>query len=90
MPNHSANEVCNTVNDPATPLHFAALTGQNNNASLLLEKKADPNLKDSKGNTALHIACRANNLELVKLLDRFGAKTKIKNAQGQGAIDIAI
>lgn len=53
-----------------TPLHNAAISGTLQIVKLLLDYKADPNLKDSTGATVLHYACKCpvDNSEVLKLL----------------------
>lgn len=43
-------------NYSCTPLHFAALNKQPKNVEILLAMKSDPNAKDAKGRTPIHIA----------------------------------
>ena len=46
---------------------------------LLLKEGADVNAKTISLNTALHIACQYNKLEIVKLLVEKGADSTLKN-----------
>jgi ankyrin repeat protein len=52
----------------STALHLAAEEGSPECVKLLLAKKADANLRDYRGFTPLHKACRGANLECVELL----------------------
>ena len=87
--------------DRATPLQFAAMGGNVENAKILLKKNANPNAKDSvitlssplniiqAGNTAMHLAVTIDSFPLVKLLDDYGADATIKNGEEVCPIEIA-
>jgi len=51
--------------------------------------KINVNVYDKEGQTALHQSCLDGNLELVKLLVRFGADVKLANRDGWNALHIA-
>ncbi len=51
-----------------SPLHLAALTGQAMVARKLLAWGATVDLRDHRGDTPLHIACRQGSLDCVKVL----------------------
>jgi ankyrin repeat protein len=51
--------------------------------NLLLDNKANPNLRDSLGETVLFKAYRINNQDLIKLLLAKGANPTIKNYYGK-------
>ena len=53
------------------------------------EGKININFFDKEGMTALHQSCQNGNLELVKLLVRFGADVKLASRDGWSAIHIA-
>jgi len=55
---------------------FCAFSALNGALTLLLHAGLDPNLRNNKGNTALHIACQRGHLETAKLLVKFGARAK--------------
>ena len=56
---------------------------------LLLEKGANPNLADKKGNTPLMLAAYKGNMTVVKMLLEFGADPNLKDNNGQSAVDKA-
>ena len=49
-------------------MHLSALTNQPRITRFLLLAGAQPNIEDGNGNTALHVACRMNNLKCVEAL----------------------
>ncbi|KAK5659434.1 hypothetical protein OQA88_635 [Cercophora sp. LCS_1] len=64
-----------------TPLHWAAANGHAKVVSVLLQRRAEPNLPDQLGVKPIHLAARKNHAEVVKLLLEAGvepntAKTK--------------
>eukprot|EP00347_Sterkiella_histriomuscorum_P009685 403340270 len=83
------NQICNE-HDQATPLHFAIIVNNYDNAKLLLRHRANPNARDNTGNTPLHYACAGNNLSIVRMLDEYNADATIKNVVGVSSIDVAI
>jgi hypothetical protein len=65
-----------------TPVLFAAHRGDARLLSLLLDSRADMNIKCNQGNTALHLAARRGNLDVLTLLHSRGADLEAQNAQG--------
>ncbi|KAI1701171.1 ankyrin repeats (3 copies) domain-containing protein [Ditylenchus destructor] len=63
------------------PLAFAACTNQLDCYRLLRAKKADPNRKDTNGNTVLHMTVIHENMEMLKLVCDTGGKLDIMNNQ---------
>ncbi|KAI0218101.1 Notch-regulated ankyrin repeat-containing protein [Lamellibrachia satsuma] len=51
--------------------------------------KFNVNFYDDDGQTALHQSCLGGNIELVKLLVRFGADVRLANRDGFNALHIA-
>ena len=51
-----------------TPLHWAAIEGHYNTAKFLLENKADRNLKTGEGETAIDLARRCHENDVISLL----------------------
>ncbi|XP_056144910.1 BRCA1-associated RING domain protein 1 [Lampris incognitus] len=56
-----------------TPLHVAAIKGDVDTTTELLDQGADPNLKDNAGWTPLHEACNLGHLAVVEVLVMSGA-----------------
>jgi ankyrin repeat protein len=61
-----------------TPLHWSAFNGHIGAVKVLIDNEADMNLElttgDDKGATAIDLAQKQNNLDIVELLREFGAK----------------
>jgi len=55
----------------------------------LIAAKADPNFRDSSGNTPLHLACSGDRTDTAKCLVRAGANVTIQNAEGHTALVLA-
>src|SRR3569623_2070423 len=70
------------ISDPS--LLYAALENNIDLVRTLLEKCADPNIKDTNGNTALHFAALNNgdNYLLVELLLEYGADIDSQDKEG--------
>lgn len=59
----------NSVDDKGrTPLMMAAETNNAEIVDLLLKNKADPNIKNQDGNTALHVAAQKGNHSIIQVL----------------------
>uniref|UniRef100_A0A0K0E2D4 ANK_REP_REGION domain-containing protein n=1 Tax=Strongyloides stercoralis TaxID=6248 RepID=A0A0K0E2D4_STRER len=71
------------------PLSFAACTGQVDCYRLLRAKKADPNLKDTNGNTVLHMTVIHEKLNMLKLAYETGAKLQATNNQNLTPLTLA-
>ncbi len=72
-----------------TPLHSAARYGALTAAQFLLERGADPNVKDESGNTPLHLASTFRHDDIIDLLIRHQADVNMLNAQGQAPLILA-
>ena len=51
--------------------------------------RVDVNVYDQEGQTALHRGCMEGNLEVVKLLVKFGADVRLANRDGWSALHLA-
>jgi membrane protease YdiL (CAAX protease family) len=71
-------------------LEMAEFRGHRDMVSFLLEKGADPNLKDKNGNTVLIYAAENDDLGSIKLLAKKGANLNAINEKGQTALRIAV
>lgn len=74
-----------------TALHVAVKEGNKAGVVILLDKfKLDADVKDSDGNTALLLAVKEGNLDIVKELMKRGANPEIRDNNGNHAIDIVL
>ncbi|MCJ1457818.1 hypothetical protein MMC28_008187 [Mycoblastus sanguinarius] len=82
----------------ATPLHMASYLGASSIVRYLLEKGADIEARDTRMQTPLHWAVKANvgkkgvgkqNVETVRLLREYGANTEAKDKDGSSPRDSA-
>lgn len=91
-----ANDVLTALNKPGqtvvntrdvtsgeTALHIVARRGDIPYANTLLQKGADPNLKDFKGNTPMMLAVEAGQTSMVNLLSLGRANPNIGNTSGE-------
>ena len=72
-----------------TPLHIAALWGDVEIVEVLLERGADPNVKDDNGQTPLHIAAQEGHVDVVRVLLERGADPRIADNGGHIPLDYA-
>ncbi|CAE7884568.1 ANK3 [Symbiodinium sp. KB8] len=65
------------------PLHWMSQAGRSDEVPFLVKAKADPNQKNSKGETSLHLASRSGHHEVVRQLLENGAETNLADARGR-------
>lgn len=73
-----------------TPLMAAVVKGNKEIVKALLENKANPNITDVNGTTALIYASMFKNYEIVSLLIKADANPDTKDNRGNSALDYAI
>ena len=79
-----------------TPLHLAVHRWllvpevKRQSAHLLLDKGANPNLRNRDGTAPLHIAVAEAHLEAVRLLVHFGAELDLRDLDGLSALQLAM
>eukprot|EP00118_Oscarella_pearsei_P023742 m.288283 g.288283 ORF g.288283 m.288283 type:complete len:269 (+) comp40706_c0_seq45:1101-1907(+) len=79
---------CNEIGGVA-PLLSAAFDGKIDYVNFLLEKKADMNITDNDGCSALHHAVEGNQEDMLRHLIEKGCDKTIKNKYGETAYDVA-
>ncbi|XP_053553743.1 NF-kappa-B inhibitor alpha [Bombina bombina] len=62
-----------------TPLHLAVITEQPEIAQVLLQSGCDPEIRDLRGNTALHIACKQGSLRGVGVITQYAKSHHLKS-----------
>lgn len=75
-----------------SPLHCVRYGGSHSDTIVakLLQKGADPLKSNKKGQTALHLACEANDLEAINHILDAGGSTTIEDAEGLTALHYAV
>ena len=64
-------------------LHIIIRQGDSTWLRYLIQKGANPNIQDGRGNTPMMLAVEANYLEGVQILLRYGANSNLANASGE-------
>ncbi|TTX06316.1 Ankyrin repeat domain-containing protein 46 [Bagarius yarrelli] len=68
------------------PLLQACIDGDVIYAKRLLETGSDPNARDCRGRSGMHLAAARGNVEICRLLHKFGADLLATDAQGNTAL----
>jgi uncharacterized protein len=86
-----ASCVSTPVQKPKDPtIQELIMAGRYPEAKELFKTKTDINAADADGNTALHLAAKVNEADLVSFLIIKGADTELKNNSGDTALHVAI
>ena len=70
-----------------TPLHVASFMGHMNIVIYLIQNNANPDFTTVRGETALHLAARANQTDIIRILLRNGATVDARarvSSRGRG------
>ena len=74
-----------------SPLTLATQKNMKNTVKALLDSSADPNwVLEKDGNTALHLAVKNTNIEIIELLLQKGANLKIINSDNYTPLSLAL
>jgi len=73
-----------------TALTASSYKGLTSVVKVLLENKANPNIADTNGTTALIYATLAKNVEIINLLLKHGANKAHKDNRGNSALEYAL
>jgi len=73
-----------------TPLHLAALNGNNSMVAFLIENGANVNAKNVEGSSPLHMAISAGHLEVVSYLATHGAFMNAQDDEGDSPLHYAV
>src|SRR5687768_14827306 len=73
-----------------SPLHYAALNDDAQEARRLLGERADPNIADRAGFTPLHFAAQEGSVAVARLLLDNGADVDAVNVNGNTALFVAV
>eukprot|EP00439_Symbiodinium_sp_Y106_P004340 s6034_g1.t1 len=85
-------ELATQCRDPSTgwrPQHMEAKRGLVNVVRLLLDKRADPNVKNSDGETPLHHAALEGHSEVIRLLLQKKADLNVQDSVGMTPLNMA-
>ena len=86
---NNVNELCNSKLE-GTPLHFACMSNNLLAVKNILRKGGNVNSIDHLGNTPLIYATEVKNLEILRILDEYGASGDMKNYEGLNAYYIGV
>jgi uncharacterized protein len=74
----------------AAPIQSATAAKHHKIVKMLLERGADPNVREQKGYTPLHAAAQNGDEEMIRILLFGGADLTIKGRDGRTPMDVAI
>jgi len=74
----------------AAPIHSASAGRHHKVVKMLLDNRADPNIREQGGYTSLHITAQSGNVEMIRVLLFGGADVNLKSDDDKSPLDIAI
>jgi ankyrin repeat protein len=77
-------------NNNETPLHAAAIVGDQEAIKILIEKKAEIDAKNKYQRTSLHLAAKEGHVEIVTLLLANGASPDLTDNEGETPLTKAL
>lgn len=80
----------NYVSPEGTVLMAATVKGSDKMVELFLKNKANPDLSNSKGITALMYAVQFKNIKIINLLLQYGANKLLVDEEGRTAFEYAV
>lgn len=86
-------DCCGQLAGEISALHLAAALGAGSVVEALLERGADPNVRDARGRMPLHFALKASSARAVavaRALIRYGADPERASASGETALGLAL
>ncbi|XP_014768751.1 uncharacterized protein LOC106868134 [Octopus bimaculoides] len=72
------------------PIHYAANKGHEDVLRLLIQNKADLNVTNAKGDTALFLAIQNDQVHIVRMLIEYGCNVYLKNMEGKDIWSFAL
>lgn len=78
----------NDSSQTSVPLLQACIDGDLSFARRLLETGCDPNIRDHRGRTGLHLAAARGNVDICRFLHKFGADLLATDYQGNTALHL--
>ena len=74
----------------AAPIHSAAAGRHRKIVKMLLDHRADPNIREQNGYTSLHVAAQNGDEEMIRTLLYGGADLLLTSTDGKTALDLAM
>jgi ankyrin repeat protein len=86
---NAAVKVPENIQGKSTLLHIASLSGQVEVVRLLLDRRADTNIRNTNNDTALHFAAHLGSVDIIKLLLDKGISVNVTNTQKNAPLHIS-
>ncbi len=64
-------------------MHYASVSNSSSCLTKLIQNKANLNIQDENGDTALHIAIRKKHIHIIYILTLFGADLSLSNKKNE-------